>query len=324
MAEKKHISFTLLQILQEETDENHTLTANELMERVNHRLNLNIERRTIYSNMDILRQAGYEISDYNDNGKGYWLKTRQFDKGEILLLCNAVHASHFISHEQSEALIEKLLATLSKDERKEFRENVYLPNHQKSANDTLFRNISVISEAISQRKKIRFVYLRYNSRKKLVPRRKEPYFVEPRYIVYNDSRPYLISTSENHPGFTHWRIDRMKDAIILEDSVRIMKKTEETEAYQYATGKLFMFTGDTDWVTFLCEERIIDQMIDIFGPELRTIPAAEGYFAAKVRTTKNGALFLAQQFLDAIEITEPQEYRDLFFDTLKKRLESGQ
>ena len=118
MAEKKHISFTLLQILQEETDEDHILSASELMERINQRLDLNIERRTVYSNIDILRQAGYEISDYNENGKGYWLKTRQFDKGEILLLCNAVHASHFISHEQSEALIEKLLgAVLGRQEK---------------------------------------------------------------------------------------------------------------------------------------------------------------------------------------------------------------
>lgn len=323
MAEKKHISFALLQILQEETDENHALSAGELMERINRRLNLSIERRTVYSNIDILRQAGYDISDYNDNGKGYWLKTRQFDKGEILLLCNAVHASHFISHEQSQALIEKLLGTLSREERKQFTDNVYLPNHQKSANDTLFKNIEKISEAIDRKNKVSFTYLRYNAKKKLTPRRNEPYIAEPRYIVYNDSRPYLISTSEKHPGFTHWRLDRMKDVRILDTPVRALKRTDETEAYQYATGKLFMFTGDPEWVSFLCEERIMDQMIDIFGPDLRIMPAEGNRFVARVSTTESGALFLAQQFLDAIEIIEPQRIRDRFTENLEKRLNSS-
>lgn len=87
MAEKKHISFALLQILQEESDENNILSAGELLEKLNKRLDLSIERRTLYSNIDILRQAGYEISDYNENKKGYYLKQRQFEKGEILLLC---------------------------------------------------------------------------------------------------------------------------------------------------------------------------------------------------------------------------------------------
>jgi hypothetical protein len=35
MAEKKHISFALLQILQEETDENHILSAPQLLDKLN-------------------------------------------------------------------------------------------------------------------------------------------------------------------------------------------------------------------------------------------------------------------------------------------------
>lgn len=320
MAEKKHISFALLQILQEETDENHILSAPQLLDKLNKRLDLNIERRTLYSNIDILRQAGYEISDFSENRKGYWLKSKQFDKGEVLLLCNAVHASHFISHEQSEALIEKLLGTLSVNERKEFRDTVYLPNHQKSENDTLFRNIEDVSEAIFQRKKIRFFYLRYSSRKQLVPRRKDPYIVEPRYIVYNDSRPYLITTSEKHPGFTHWRLDKMQNVMMLDEPVRKMKRAEETEAYQYASNKLFMWTGETQWFSFLCEERIMDQMIDIFGPQMKILPASEGQFTARIKTTENGALFLAQQFLDAIELIDPPETKEKFEARLRRRL----
>ena len=319
MAEKKHTAFALLQILQEESDENHILTVNELIEKINVKCNVSIERRTLYSNIEILRQAGYEISDYNDNRKGYYLITRQFEKGEVLLLCNAIHASHFISKKQSEELIEKLLGTLSETQRHEFRDSVYLPNRLKSDNSSLFYNIEIISEAIRDQKQLSFSYLHYNGKKKLTVKREEPYIVEPRYIVYQDSRPYLISTNPKYADYTHYRIDKIRDPLILPEPVRPLRKREENEAYRYAENKLFMFAGETIPVQYRCEERIMDQMIDIFGTQLRALPENPGYFTAMVNTTEAGALFLAQQFLDAIEIQEPAYLKE----EMKKRLRNN-
>lgn len=101
MAEKKHIAFAILDILTTYTDEDHILTAREIMDLLKAKYNTEIERRTLYSNIDVLEQAGYVISKFDDNGKSYYLQEKQFDKAEILLLCNAIHASHFISKKQS-------------------------------------------------------------------------------------------------------------------------------------------------------------------------------------------------------------------------------
>ncbi len=320
MAEKKHTAFALLKILQEESDEEHILTAPQLIAKLHQALGITIERRTLYSNIEILRQAGYEISDFRDNGKGYYLISRLFEKGEVLLLCNAIHASHFISEKQSSDLIGKLLGTLSSEQQKEFTDSVYLPNRLKQNTSSLFYNIEVISEAIRDKKMLQFDYLHYNSKKKLTPRRSEPYTAEPRYIIYQDSRPYLITTHPRHTDFTHYRIDRIKDPVILGEPVRELTRTGETEAYRYAENKLFMFSGEMIPVCFRCRERIMDQMIDIFGTGLKTVPAGDGMFLARVRTTKSGALFLAQQFLDAIEIMEPESLRADFADRLRNAL----
>ncbi len=320
MAEKKHTPFTLLKILQEETDEDHILSAADLIARMNARLGLSMERRTLYSNIEILRQAGYEISDFRDNGKGYYLISRQFEKGEVLLLCNAIHASHFINSRQSADLIAKLLDTLSVSRQKEFTDAVYLENRLKQDTGTLFYNIETISEAIRDGKMLAFTYMHYDRNKKLKAKRSEEYIAEPRYIVYREARPYLITTSPRHDDFTHYRIDRIRDPRILSEPSRILKKTDETEAYRYTENKLFMFAGETMNVSFRCEERIMDQMIDIFGTGMKTMPAGDGCFIARVQTTENGALFLAQQFLDAVEITEPASLRQKFRLLLKEAL----
>lgn len=93
MAEKKQSNLLVLDILRENSDENHILSVKDIQALLEARYGLVLERRAIYSNLEILAQQGYEISDFKDNGKGYYLVSRQFDKGEVLLLCNAIHAS---------------------------------------------------------------------------------------------------------------------------------------------------------------------------------------------------------------------------------------
>ena len=317
MAEKKFLPFIVLQILEELSDESHILSTNELIDHIEMRSGISIERRTLYSNIEILEQAGYIINKFSDNGKGYYLEKRQFSKGEVLLLCNAIHASHFISNKQSNALIANLLKTLNKYDQKDYHDAVYMPNLQKSPNDLLFDNIAKLSEAIQMKKVIQFVYMHYDSNKKLVPKREMVYTVEPRFIVYQDSRPYLITTSKTHPGFAHYRIDKICKLSITTEKVNPFMKESEQDAYRYAKNKLFMYSDEQLHVRLRCENRIMDQMIDIFGTEMKILKRDDESFITSVLVNKQGILFLAQQFMEAIEIIEPENLRK----TMKEQLE---
>ena len=315
MAEKKQSNLLVLDILRENSDENHILSVKDIQALLEARYGLVLERRAIYSNLEILAQQGYEISDFKDNGKGYYLVSRQFDKGEVLLLCNAIHASHFISQKQSKKLIDALLATQSKYDQKEFTDKVYMPNPQKTENKQLMFNVEIVSEAIRERKMLQFTYLKYGKDKKLVARRPEPYLVEPRYIVYADSKAYMIITSPHHDGFTHYRLDKVADAIILNEKSRKLPK--DMDAYEYARNKLFMYSGEMETVTLRCDEKIMDQMIDIFGTEMNIAFGDDGFFTINVKTSETGALYLAQQFMEYIEILNPVELREQFKANLK-------
>ena len=315
MAEKKQTNLLILDILKQYSDENHILSVKDIQKLLETSSGIKLERRTIYSNIEVLSQAGYEISDYKDNGKGYYLATRQFSKGEVLLLCNAIHASHFISNKQSERLINTLLETQSKYDAKEFTDKVYMPNNQKTLNKELMFNVEIVSEAIRDRKMLKFNYLKYDNNKKLVFKREDPYIVEPRYIVYSNSRAYMIVTSKNHEGFIHYRLDKMSNALLLDEKSRTLPK--DVDAYEYARNKLFMYSGDMEYVSYRCEEKVMDQMIDIFGSDISIISEANGYFMFNVKVPEQGALYLAQQFMDSIEIVKPIELRDKFKNNLK-------
>ena len=160
MAEKKQSVLALLDVLRRCSDEEHPLTVNEIKQHLENEYDLTLERRTIYSNIELLSQNGYEVSTYEDNRKGYYLLERQFDKGEVLLLCNAIHASHFISNKQSDELISKLLSTQSKYQAKEFQDKVYMANPLKTPNKQLLYTIETVSMAIRDHKKLQFIYQR--------------------------------------------------------------------------------------------------------------------------------------------------------------------
>lgn len=305
MAEKKELPFALLEILKDHSDENHILTAAQLKTMLEEQYGLSLERRTLYSNIDLLRQYGHDISDFHDNGKGYYLRKRQFDRAEVLMLCNAVHASHFICAKDSSVLIQKLLNTQSTAQRKEFSDRVYLPNPKKTENASLLENISRMADAIRDRRTVQFVYLHYSLKKELEPKRQEPYEVQPRYLVYQESRAYVIVTSEHHAGFGHYRLDRMQNVKILEKKFSALPK--EMDAYQYAGNMYYMYGGETVHAVFRCENRILDQMMDECGKDCMVIPYDADRFDIHISGCREGLLILAQQYLDSAVIEEPED-----------------
>ena len=62
----------------------------------------------------------------------------------------------------------------------------------------------------------------------------------------------------------------------------------------------------------------MDHMIDIFGSDLLVIPNNDDTFTIKVKTPEQGALYLAQQFMENITIVEPKALKDKFIKNLKE------
>lgn len=316
MADKKEIPLALLEVLKRHTDEDHYLSTKQIIQIMEDEYDITMERRTLYANIELLQKFGYKISTWQENGYGYYLQEHQFLKSEVFLLCNAIHSSHFISGKESSQLIDKLLETLSTDQKKQYTDKVYLPNKKKTRNGKLMETISLISDAIRDRHPISFTYFRYNQSKELEARRPEPYVIEPRYIVYHDSRPYLIATSDHHYGFANYRIDRIGDLRIIENEKTPALKKDQ-DAYEYAKNMYYMFNDDQVSAAIRCESRVLDHVIDIFGFDCIILPSDSGYFEVHIKGSETGILLFGQQYLDAVDIVEPDYLREEMQSRLK-------
>ena len=121
----------LLQILIKETDENHKLTTNQLIEKLSEQ-GVYAHRNTIPSDIEKLRNAGYDIICDKSTQNKYFMGSRGMELSEIKMLCDAVNAAQFISEEKSFQLIDKLFSPLSDYQKEEIRNLIQQPSENKA------------------------------------------------------------------------------------------------------------------------------------------------------------------------------------------------
>lgn len=307
MEEKKTSILALLKILEEYSDESHLLTRNQITDLLEEKYNLKVDRRTLYRNIEMLIDFGYDIETYSDNNKGYFLRERQFENSEVLLLCNAVHASHFIPDKSSNELVAKLLATQSKYKKNEFNKNVYLHNKKKKDNKQFFYNIEQISKAIDEHKVIKFYNTCYNLNKKLVKKREEPYYRSPYYLVVNGDRVYMIGKGENHTNLSHFRVDRMTDIEIVDKPYIKLPKMQD--AYSYIKNRIYMYSGDETRVVLRCDLSVLDCIIDSFGKDITLVDEKDS-FLVYAQCGKEDIKKFVLQYSESVELLEPNDLRE--------------
>ena len=98
----------LQRILSEETDTEHGRSAQEIIRR-REDCGVNVDRRTLYKDLDELDRFGLEIlREKVGRNTLYHLNTRSFELPELKLLVDSVQSARFMTEKKSRQLIKKL------------------------------------------------------------------------------------------------------------------------------------------------------------------------------------------------------------------------
>ena len=87
----------LMEILLERTDDEHMLNASELCTILDQEYGISTDRRTIYTEMEILEKFGLDVQQKKGKYPGYYIGARDFELPELKLLVDAVQSSKFIT-----------------------------------------------------------------------------------------------------------------------------------------------------------------------------------------------------------------------------------
>ena len=279
----------LAKILYEQTDEDHPLTTNQLIEALKNEFGISAHRVTIYEDMGQLRSFGFDIYTVKSKQNKYYLAARLFDLPELKLLIYAVESSKFITAKKSKELVEKIGQLASRNKADELRRFLYAEGRIKPENEKIYYIVDAIHAAINAGKKIAFPYFQYNGKKqKRLRNGGNEYVCSPWMLVWNGDYYYLLSHTDKH-GVTPFRVDRIAvpPRILDEDAV---PQPEDFDISRINT-MFGMFIGEPQRVTLVCENSVMDHIIDRFGEDVETEPLDSKSFLADVNVAVSKPFF---------------------------------
>ncbi len=302
----------LMQILLQETDEDHALCMNELLEKLT-AYDIEAERKSIYSDIEILRSFGLDIiGDKRGKRYVYYVGSRSFELAELKLLVDSVQSAKFITTKKSNELIKKIEGLTSKYEAKKLQRQVYVAERIKTMNESIYYNVDAIQEAISDNRQIRFQYFQWNVKKEMELRHDGAFYqVSPWALTWDNENYYLIAYDAGEGQIRHYRVDKMLHISDTED------RREGKEAFQACdmaayTRKMFsMYAGREETVVIRCENFLSGAVVDRFGKDVSMRKDDEAHFLARVKVA------VSPQFLhwvmalgDGAKIVSPQSVVD--------------
>ena len=298
----------LMKILLDNTDDTHAISMPEILEQLNS-YGISAERKSIYDDMECLRQYGLDIIGEQMNRTYYYhVGNRRFELPELKLLVDSVQSAKFITSRKSNELIKKIEGLASKYEATQLQRQVYVAERVKTMNESIYLNVDAIHSAIAANHKIRFQYFQWNMKKQMELRRNgEFYEVSPWALSWDDENYYLISYDSKAELIKHFRVDKMLHMQEIEEKREGRERFKEFDMALYARKTFGMYAGAEATVRIECENHMAGVMIDRFGRDVMFLPIDEEHFAVNVKVA------VSMQFIhwvmalgNGAKITSPQ------------------
>ena len=297
----------LLEMLQQNTDEQHPMTTSDIIESLL-RMDIPCDRRTLAQDIATLNELDYEIMTTTvGHEKAYYVEDRNFSIPELKILIDAVHASSFITGKKSDELIGKIAALAGSHRAEVLKRGMVCFNTRKHSNERVFYNVNDLEEAIIRQKKVIFRYFDLDENGQRVYRREgHHYVVEPVALVFNEDNYYLTCYSSRHDSTSNYRIDRMDNVEVLEESCCEKAIALREQVAQYTEQAFKMFGGQVEDVVLEFDRSLIGVVYDRFGENTRMMPSSPNKCIASVKVQISpvfwGWLF---QFAGQMQIISP-------------------
>lgn len=300
----------IIRFLMQNSDESHPVSMARIIDELA-KNGINAERKSIYDDIEALRLFGFDILQVKGKNGGYYIGERDFELPELKLLVDSVQSSKFITQDKTYKLIKKIEGLASVYDGQLLQRQVYVSNRVKSMNESIYYAVDVISDAITQKRKIRYQYFEYTVNKERVFRHNgKIYEVSPFALVWDDENYYMLAWDSSAEKMKHYRVDKMYKVSMSDCMCEGTAEFEKVDMSAYTKTVFGMFGGNEEKVKLRFSNRLAGAVIDRFGRDIILIKDGAEHFTVTVNVVASQQ-FLAWVFgfgTDA-EIISPEDIR---------------
>lgn len=321
-AERQKLKLCLtIDLFKRRSDEEHPISVSDIIDYLADN-GITAERRSVYRDIDSMRELGYDIVSVHNKRFTYFLANREFETAELKLLVDAVQSSRFITKTKSRELIKKLESLATEYDAEKLQSQVFVANRIKSSNESIYYNVDRISGAITGDRRVSFRYFDWSMKKRRVYRRDGArYCISPWALVWNNENYYMIGYDSENEMIKHYRVDRMTEL----EAESGMKRDGAAEFRGFdvaAYSKRFfgMYDGELTPVTLRCAKELTNAVIDRFGGEVKMRPTDdEDRFDAEAIVALSPVFYSwVFQFGGRVKIIAPREAAEELREMAKK------
>ena len=311
--------YYLSRIMTERTDDEHTITMPEI-QRALEEYGVTADRKSLYDDLEALRVLGIDVIGEKDGRSyAYHVGGKMFEIAELKLLVDAIQSSKFITEKKSNELIKKLTGLASNYEASQLKRQVVVQGRIKTMNESIYYIVDDIHNAITNNKKIRFEYLKWNLDKKMERRKDKLYEVSPWALTWDDENYYLIGFDAEEDKIKHYRVDKMRNIELSDERREGREHFRQFDMAAYARMNFGMFGGEEVSVKLQFENDMVGVLLDRFGKDISIYPSdKEGWSETHVDVA------LSDQFLGwifslgtKVKIVSPENVVKRFSDEIK-------
>lgn len=307
------------EILKQDTDEDHPLTTNQIIEKLK-ASGIECDRKTLYQDIATLNAYGYEIIQRRgQHNNSYFVVDRNFDVPELRILMDAVQAASFITEKKTGEFIDKISALGGSNRAELLKKNIVVFNTTKHTNENIYYNIDKIDEGILSGKKILFRYFDYDINGNRVFRKDgHRYVANPITMVFSNDNYYLVCYHDNHSTLTNYRIDRMVDVTVTDNPINKDACPKDINISDYRKQAFSMFGGEPSQVTIAVSFDLIDVIFDKFGEHTKVIDKGNGTIEFTTEIQISNMFFgWCCSFGDKMKIVAPTKIKEQFVEYLQ-------
>jgi len=341
---KKIIILYILQILRKYTDSLHTMTQQQIAEKLRSEYGLEINRSTVKRNIEDLIDADYDIQYRKVVRSRVNKKTGEkeeneiytdlyyqhdFTESELHMLIDGLLFSRSVPYNQRKELIDKL-GKLSSSYFNRRMNHMHCMSSDSPQNPDLFLNIEVLDEAITEGKQVEFTYGYYGTELKLQPQLNEDgsekrQVINPYQMVASDGRYYLICNKDNYDNAANYRVDRIMHIKLLETKAKPKSRVKELEKglnlQEYMYQNLNMFTSDPVNAEFIVPESFVSLVIDFFGKHVSFHRKKDGKVNCRVKISAMAMKHWAVEHANIAKVTAPESLVEEIREEIRKAAE---
>ena len=262
------------------SDKTHAISMKEIIEFYENKGFGTLNNKTIYRDLDTLRDIFNMQIEYDLSSKGYIILNPAFEPYELRLMIDSIQASKFITQKKANEITKKIKDNFVSSKIAHLDRGAFVDERIKSMNDSVVKDADRIYEAISENRKIAFQYFHITptiQKTKKYSKDGKQYIVSPFALYWNNGNLYLYAFDGSK--FRYFRVDRMERISYPLQEVREGNREFNVKSLTDRPAKVFqMYQGEEMTVTMRFRNELADAVIDQFGNEIMMRPDGDEHF----------------------------------------------